>query len=386
MVPVHIRQQLVDALRLDLVGPEEGLGDGNEILSQRPSSWYLTGFLAPLEASPEQKTDEQGTDALDEGGDTGGHDDAAAPKPAAARVSYLPSSMGASVFVPADAQRLKILVRWGDYKGREAREDEPGPLVWDRTPREEGVPVELPEKTERPMEKPVPQSDGLTAVVSVRPVLTTHSECDLPPGTRSVSVFLVNYRTPQPDERRDEAFAFQAQLDIHGDQPFVPRPDLRSLESNDWDECVADLQYRDAFEFAVGHSVATEAVVSDGPACWTVRTCWIPEAEVEHVASSEIDGVERSMDVLGQLTDAADAHAGLGALVTQYRPGSTHSRATSRPRRRNVARRVKSCCTGLPLRRSGSSTVCNSWQTLSSSTRFALPIAPWPRRLGGGSA
>ena len=79
-----------------------------------------------------------------EGGDTGGLDDAAAPEPAAARVSYLPSSMGASVFVPADAQRLRILVRWGDYKVREAREDEPGPLVWDRTPRAEGVIVESP--------------------------------------------------------------------------------------------------------------------------------------------------------------------------------------------------------------------------------------------------
>jgi hypothetical protein len=134
-----------------------------------------------------------------------------------------------------------------------------------------------------------------------------------------VSVFLVNRRPPRPDERRDAAFAFQAQLDIHGDRPFVPRPDLRSLESDDWDERVADLQYRDAFEFAVGHSVATAAIVSDGHACWTVRTCWIPEAEVERVAPSQIDGVELSMDALGLLTDAADAHTRLGALVTQYR-------------------------------------------------------------------
>jgi len=157
MTPVEVRAQLTDALRLDLVGPEAGLGDGHEILPQRPSSWYLTGFLVPLEASPDQKIDEQGTDELDEGGDTGGLDDAAAPEPAAARVSYLPSSMGASMFVPVDAQQLTILVRWGDYKVREAREDEPGPLVWERTPREEGVIVELPEKTEQPMAYAVPQ-------------------------------------------------------------------------------------------------------------------------------------------------------------------------------------------------------------------------------------
>ena len=52
-----------------------------------------------------------------------------------------------------------------------------------------------------------------------------------------------------------EAFAFQVALEVTSDKPFVPRPDLRSLESEEWDIQVADLQYRDAFEFAVGHSI-----------------------------------------------------------------------------------------------------------------------------------
>jgi hypothetical protein len=51
MTPVEVRSQLVDALRLDLVGPDaaRGLGTPDEILAQPPSRWYLTGFLAPLE-------------------------------------------------------------------------------------------------------------------------------------------------------------------------------------------------------------------------------------------------------------------------------------------------------------------------------------------------
>ena len=60
MTPVMVRAQLTDALRLDLVGPGEVLGadhdvlgDANEILPQRPSTWYLTGFLVPLDADPE---------------------------------------------------------------------------------------------------------------------------------------------------------------------------------------------------------------------------------------------------------------------------------------------------------------------------------------------
>ena len=241
IMPVEVRAQLVDALRLDLVGPEDGLGDAQEILPQRPSTWYMTGFLVPLEASPDQKTDAQGTDELDAAGDAGGLDDAATPEPAAARVSYLPSSIGASVLVPAAAQQLTIMVRWGDYHMRAAREDEPGPSVWERTPREERVLVTLPAQTAQPLEVAVPQSGGLMVDVAVRPVLTPTSEGGLPPGTRSVSVFLVNRRAPAPDERSDDAFAFQAQLAIHGDCPFVPRPICAAWRArtgmNAWPTC-----------------------------------------------------------------------------------------------------------------------------------------------------
>ncbi len=48
--PVEVRSQLVDALRLDLVGPDNGSDLEAEILPQAPFRWYLTGFLVPLEA------------------------------------------------------------------------------------------------------------------------------------------------------------------------------------------------------------------------------------------------------------------------------------------------------------------------------------------------
>ena len=207
MMPVEMRAQLTDALRLDLVGPGEVLGtdsrvlgDAEEILPQRPSTWYLTGFLVPLDAAPEQRIDEQSTEELDEGGDTQGFDDAVAPDPPAARVRYLPSSMGASLLVPADARQLHITARWGDYTARQHGEGEAASFVWDRTGREERVVVNLPNKTEQPHEQPVPNSQGLTVAVSVRPVGHDDTEGGLPAGTRSVSVFLVNRRAPQADD------------------------------------------------------------------------------------------------------------------------------------------------------------------------------------------
>jgi len=209
-------------------------------------------------------------------------------------------------------------VRWGDYRARKSKDGEPGQFVWGRIAREEVVVIELPAKTEQPQEQPVPKSDGLQAAVSVRPVQTIGMDGGLPAGSKSVSVFLVNRRTPKSDELRDEAFAFQAQLEIHGDRPFVARPNLRSLDSKDWDVRVADVQYRDACEFAVGHNISCEAIIVDKE-CWLVRTCWIPEAEVERVAPAFIEGVELSMDALGTLTDGAEAKSKLGSLVTQYR-------------------------------------------------------------------
>ena len=342
MNPVDVRAQLVDALRLDLIGPGELLGPTNRVLGdltetlpQRPSTWYLAGFLVPLDAAPEQKTDEQGTDEVDVINDSHSQDDAVTPEPAAARVRFLPSSIGVSVLVATD-KSLQVTARWGDYIARKSNDNEPGPFVWSRTQREELVPVELPSRADEPIEIPIPKSEGLRLVVSLRPVSTNTGEIGLPAGTRSASIFLVNRRTPLPDEISDQACAFQAQLQIDSSHSFVPRPDLRSLESEEWDNRVADLQYRDACEFAVGHNVATEALPQQDRSCRVVRTSFAPEAEVERVAPAEIKDVELSMDVLSQLTDFAEVRRKLEGFVAQYRKWieTQRSRIPGSPQRR----------------------------------------------------
>ena len=311
MNSVEVRAKLVDALGLDLVGPAENLGDASEGLPQAPSRWYLTGFLAPLEGSREQRTDESSTEELDQASDGGGTDDDVAPEPAAARQRYLPSSIGLSVLVPPGAQHLGVRASWGDYRLRSASPEE-----WARLDRSETIVLDLAQANGKAREVDVPASDGLRIAFLSRPVGALAAEAGVPPGARAVSVFIVNRRTPAPDERKDEAFAFQVQIEVKGE--FLPRPDLRSLASGDWDERVGDLQYRDAGEFAVGHNVATDAVVVEGT-CHLVRTCWIPQAEVERVAPASIAGVELSMDALGRLQDGSDAIAKLSPLVTEYR-------------------------------------------------------------------
>jgi hypothetical protein len=314
MTSAEVRSKLVEALRLDLVGPGVNLGDAQEVLPQAPSRWYLTGFLVPLGAKPEQRKDEAADDDFDNAGEAGGTDDDAADDKPAARARYFPSSIGASVLVPAAAKRLSLCVRWGDYRRKpESAED------WERKPREEKVEVDLTKATDKPREEKVPNSDGLVIAYLSRPVGLLAVGSDVPAGARTVSIFVVNRRAEAPDDTRDEAFAFQVNLEISGDTEFLRRPDLRGLSSDDWDEKVADLQYRDEGEYSVGHNVATEAVRDDGVCCKVVRTCWVPDAEVEKVEPATIPGVEISMDALAVLKDGEDAKNKLGPLVLEYR-------------------------------------------------------------------
>ena len=316
--PSEIRGNLVDALQIDLIGPIGALGDHAEILPQSPLRWYLTGFLVPTDADEGQRCDPTSNDELDQAAEPAGIDDDDSPEKPAARRSYLPSSMGVSILVPATLKDVQAVVRYGEYLRVEPSEGASGPLHWKRIPREEVVSVAIGKESTGQGIVPVPNSRGVELVWSIRAVPDGDLDGGLPMGTRCLSLFVVNRRKASPDEVRDEGFIFQVELEVQSDTSFIARPNLRSLESDDWDERVADLQYRHCFEFSVGHSVATESVVEDGQ-CRTVRTCWLPTAEVEKVAPSKIPGVTLVMEELASLKDGADAQQHLGGMVVSYK-------------------------------------------------------------------
>jgi hypothetical protein len=169
MTSVDVRRSLVDALKLDLVGPENGTDLEAEVLSQAPSRWYLTGFLVPLEADEDQKSDETAQDEIDS---ASGADDDAAPEPPAARRAFFPSSIGLSLLVAKATTAVTLEVHWGDYHAepegapREAG-DPPAQeslghasLHWKRVPRRVPITLPLPQETKKPDEYPVPGGDG----------------------------------------------------------------------------------------------------------------------------------------------------------------------------------------------------------------------------------
>ena len=81
----------------------------------RPSNWYLTGFLIPVDAPEEQAADADGDDDFDEVPESEGPCEESADDRVAAKKAYFPSSMGLSTLVAKAATALTIRICWGDY-------------------------------------------------------------------------------------------------------------------------------------------------------------------------------------------------------------------------------------------------------------------------------
>jgi Helicase conserved C-terminal domain len=337
MTPAAIRTDLVSALRDDLVGPDpDDAAHATEALTTTPSSWYLTGFLAPTTQPLDEKEDETADEELTSTADSPEEGEPEAP---VARRPVFPSSIGITVLVHAETKALRARVTYGIYTpktltaagdaidGRRASSRPPSMegthesgsrLVWVREPHDHEVTITL---------------DGGARIAPALPegVLLRAELRDVPetelllvkPGTRYLTLFLVNQRAAKARPDQDVGFMFQVRIEVTCAEGLVERPNLRGARlEDDLDERIGDLQYRDAFEYAVGHGVSVSAKVmgrSGDVFCHEVATSWVPEAEVEKVKPSNVTGVELHMEALGALADGAAVHGALDGLVPAYR-------------------------------------------------------------------
>ena len=356
---VEARERLVEAVTLDLVGPWAGHRYAVERLRgwTRPSNWYLTGFLIPTSAPPEGKADQDEDDDLDTVPDRSGLAEESAEERKTAKKGFFPSSIGLS-FLADDATRdVSVLARWGDYERRDVAADGEDETVdvWQRKPMAQTVRVAL----DRPNDYDVPSSGGMQLSVAVREVDRGHTE--LPAGTKSVSVFLVNKRSPDPDDP-DHAYAFQAQVEVRSIRPFVPRPDLRGARG--WDEQMADLHYADTPEYATGHGVSAGWDLVDG-ACRVIRTAWIPRATVERTETDTATQATRGNGcnwASWKMVRPQRRHWHLWSLSTAR--GSTGSKRWPAAFPANVATSRRSCFVVRASRRIAWSGACRSWSMI----------------------
>ena len=317
---------MVEALRLDLVGPWSGHPLETERIPNytrrvRPSNWYLTGFIVPPDTVASEAASSI-SDDLDETPDRAGTAEESTDEGRSTRRGYFPSSIGLSFIIDGDTSELAVTVRWGDYAPEEIVEAN----VWSRIAREEFQVIKVP-ATEKPEDWEIPRSKGLV-VRTVARRIAPHPHGSLDPGSRAVSVFLMNRRKQEPerDPPEDTFFVFQPEIEVRCDRPLPSKPMGRPGRPNDWDEEVADLHYADTPEYATGHGVSADWDDIEGE-CQVVRTAWIGRAKVEVTSTSAVGGVELSMHSLGSLSNGDEVRSALDPLVVHYREWIDASRA-----------------------------------------------------------
>ena len=308
--PRRVRNDLTDALRLQLVGPLEG---PDEVLADPPDRRYLMGTLYP-----------QGSDlrehVLDASADNHKNDvdDSASEESAFSEGwvensdQWLPSSIGLSLFT--DAETLRVTCRAARYrtdrieKGRR----------WARIPLAEMTLEAGPGQDEYPL------WEG-RAVVRIR--RRPHA------GARLVTVTLVNgyTRGASPSGigksvRSDwDHMLFQVELQVEPmDGTLLEYPGVR-LNSSDPEEEELRLQYRHVLAYAVGHGCAVHEEWSgppphDGPPP-RIRTEVMPTEEVPRVRHGGDNGSSalRLSWASSADTDPAELRRELLSFVGHYR-------------------------------------------------------------------
>ncbi len=309
-----LRGRLVTALGVDLIGPYAE----DEVLRLPPSRWYLTGFLVPRSAPEEEIHDPTDDDELPAGNDEY-EEETAGAEPEPKQKNRLPASMGMSALLPAAQgdETITATLRFAEYvqEEREGQEGKRKQRVWKRLARSP-VSVALPLDAKKiAAGVRVSGFPGIT----VKGKLARAEAPGLPRNARALSLFVVNERAAGEKGRYDEQFIFQVELALTFAPGFLARPNQRDGQSSEWDERVADLQFRDRAEYAVGHGVSVEAPrVEQGGVVTTVRTTWIPSAEVPRVVTYENVAATVDMEALAELTDGAAARAALLPLVDAY--------------------------------------------------------------------
>lgn len=342
MTSREARTKLIETIRLDLIGPDNDHECASELLPESPTKWYLTGYLMPTGAPEEHRFD---SESLEEIGattpakDPGAGEEDSQPTDTASAKSYLPSSVGISVLIPAGMKEFKATARWGDYRWESDEEEIPDEPIGDpehgyapaegkvvvkgyrRESREESLPISLAELEDGiPFPKLIPNTGGLSFVFIKRTIHRCHA-LGLPAGTCTLSAFLANYREPDTKKKYLKC-VFQAELELSATVSFLNQPDLRGLSNignQDWDERLADLQYREIQEFAIGHGISACSIETSPGECLCVKTSWMPSHEVERVEAAKIDEVEFVMDQLAALDTSGEVKSALTPLVTRYR-------------------------------------------------------------------
>lgn len=283
---VDFRDEILQRLGEDLIGPS---GPPDEIIEERPSDRYLTGILYPQRTEAGGEADESlGSGAGSEG------DESAFEQVAMVRM-LRPASAGLSFAVSGDAPQLSFSIRCGIYLELETSDTPEGTPEQSRAanPKPGAAKVRVSRWQRRQCECAIsidPRSaETVPLALHGIPGLELTIKCSPLGAGWLVTAVLVNRNTVKDGESRlasDAKAFFQTEMKIApGIGTRLPaRPSRRAALDDDGRS--AALLYRDALEFAVGHTASAEWLAAkDGRSAEQIGMTWIPTARVDATSS-----------------------------------------------------------------------------------------------------
>lgn len=350
MTTREVRDQIVDYLRRELVGPAPGFPamqlDREEILRPQdpPRFRYSTGVLFPMRTNvPSQvgAAEEviEATEAapVEDGGDTteAGQGEELSRSRVDTRGEvqpetdvdlnlanqYLPSAMGLSALIDLP-QHMRVAVRAAQYRKQEfpgfARSSGKTAEAWCRRPLTLDVVFDRSELLGGgvvTIEKPVVVEGaaiGLFVHVVSRPY-----QLDLGnPGIRLATITLINRKAASIS--KDELCFFQCGIEVSdpdGAPCFLEYPDKQTAP--DIEDRSLQFLYRHKKVFAVGHGCAGEWAEHQTGRCGRVWTETLPQYDVKPIEHVELANLELSMRKLSE-EGSAEAIALCEALADAY--------------------------------------------------------------------
>ncbi|WP_045194202.1 helicase-related protein [Rhodococcus sp. B7740] len=301
------RSEMVEDLRRDLLGPA---GGNEEVLEEAPLDRYVVGVLWPLDDAlqEEPEPDSAEPDTVDGASDS----------PVAQSLMRYPSSMGLTFTVDS------TLVHEVHFDISAARYDPSAALVEpdDSSPRRRGR--TRPATWSRKLVSPdrVTHSLATTGAVklSVAPGLELYVLTRSPrDGKVTVSAVARNVQTAEKNELKDARAWFQVELVVSTDVDAIVDRSMPNRLGAEYDLRSAQLIYRNARNFGIGHGCAVTWYGVSAPITDRIGTTLLPAQEVSRARPGQVGSdVDLRMSFLASA--ATDTLVGtLGRLVTAYR-------------------------------------------------------------------
>lgn len=261
------RDQIVEALRTDLLGPAETA----EVISDLPATQYSVGILFPQSTQSDSLS---GGNFADEENSEEAYGDDGDDAPVALANVRNPSSMGITFAIDLKtSSQIKVFIEAAKYAPPSKSESETKSYGWQRIPL--GPVTKTVDLSKPYSEWQDCEIEGLNLFVRVR-----H---DINAEIATVTLVLINTQiaSSKAFEERDSKAFFQPKIRVESTEselfPFIERP--RKLTSvNDTDLRTYSLIYRNAREFAAGHgcSVNWEVSPENYERARSVETEYIP--------------------------------------------------------------------------------------------------------------